>query len=182
MDVESGQPATICRFYDAAMTHVPSDVRREAVRYTRSTMSSSSASSGPIDPPTEIIVHQQSRRLEVAFGDAERYSLDFEFLRVHSPSAAVQGHGPGQEVLQVGKRDVTISAIEPVGHYAIKPVFSDGHESGIFTWHYLRELGRTHDALWARYLARLADAGASRIVDGSAVAAPEAVEAKFVRR
>ncbi|MEO8936709.1 MAG: DUF971 domain-containing protein [Burkholderiaceae bacterium] len=137
-----------------------------------------------IDPPTEIIVHQQSRRLEVAFGDAERYSLDFEFLRVHSPSAAVQGHGPGQEVLQTGKRDVTVSAIEPVGHYAIKPVFSDGHESGIYTWAYLQELGRNHDALWATYLQRLADAGASRDGPGSKAATGplEAVEARFVRK
>lgn len=147
-------------------------------------MASSLASPGrSIDPPTEIIVHQQSRRLEFAFADAERYSLDFEFLRVHSPSAAVQGHGPGQEVLQVGKRDVTISAIEPVGHYAIKPVFSDGHESGIFTWAYLRELGRTHDTLWAAYLARLAAAGASRdpATDQPGPSSVEAVELKFVR-
>jgi DUF971 family protein len=135
------------------------------------------------DAPTEIIVHQLSRRLEVAFGDMERYSLDFEFLRVHSPSAAVQGHGPGQEVLQVGKRDVTISAIEPVGHYAIKPVFSDGHESGIFTWDYLRELGRDHDALWATYLQKLADAGESRDGPGSVDAALVGiVEARFVRK
>ncbi len=125
--------------------------------------------------PTEIIVHQQSRRLEVAFGEHERYSLDFEFLRVHSPSAAVQGHGPGQEVLQVGKRDVTVSAIEPVGHYAIKPVFSDGHESGIFTWAYLRELGLNHDGLWTAYLRRLAEAGASRDGPGSSGEAPIAV-------
>jgi DUF971 family protein len=123
-----------------------------------------SPSGKSIDPPTEIIVHQQSRRLEVAFGDTERYSLDFEFLRVHSPSAAVQGHGPGQEVLQTGKRDVTVSAIEPVGHYAIKPVFSDGHESGIYTWNYLRELGKNRDTLWALYLHDLAKAGASRDV------------------
>ncbi len=114
------------------------------------------------DPPTEIIVHRQSRRLEIAFGDDERYSLDFEFLRVHSPSAEVQGHGPGQETLQVGKRDVVVTAVEPVGHYAIKPLFSDGHDSGIFTWTYLRELGRTRDALWSRYLQRLSAAGASR--------------------
>jgi len=125
------------------------------------------ASSNTIDPPTEIIVHQQSRRLEIAFGDAERYVLEFEFLRVQSPSAAVRGHGPGQEVLQTGKREVTISAIEPVGHYAIKPVFSDGHESGIYTWAYLRELGRDHDALWAAYLQRLTVAGASRDVPGA---------------
>ena len=135
------------------------------------------------EPPTEIIVHQLSRRLEVAFGDSERYSLDFEFLRVHSPSAAVQGHGPGQEVLQVGKRDVTVSAIEPVGHYAIKPVFSDGHESGIFTWDYLRMLGRDHDALWATYLKKLADAGASRDGPGAAAAVPaEIAEVRFVRK
>ncbi len=144
-------------------------------------MSSSSASPRSIDPPTEIIVHQQSRRLEIAFGDAERYSLDFEFLRVHSPSAAVQGHGPGQEVLQVGKRDVTISAIEPVGHYAIKPVFSDGHESGIFTWAFLRQLGQQKDALWATYLQRLSAAGASRDPDVAAPSPIEAVEVKFVR-
>ncbi len=125
------------------------------------------ASSSAVDPPTEIIVHQQSRRLEVAFGEAERYFLAFEFLRVHSPSAEVRGHGPGQEVLQTGKRDVTVSAIEPIGHYAIKPVFSDGHESGIYTWAYLRELGRDHDALWAEYLQRLAAAGASRDVPGA---------------
>lgn len=132
---------------------------------------SAPSSTGPAsrsgEPPTEIIVHQQSRRLEIAFGETERYSLDFEFLRVHSPSAAVKGHGVGQEVLQVGKRDVTISAIEPVGHYAIKPVFSDGHESGIFTWDYLRELGRDHDALWATYLQKLADAGERREAPGA---------------
>jgi DUF971 family protein len=117
---------------------------------------------GPNDPPTEIVVHQQSRRLEVAFGADERYVLPFEFLRVHSPSAAVQGHGPGQETLQTGKRDVTIVSIEPVGHYAIKPTFSDGHESGIFTWTYLRRLGREQATMWDEYLRRLAAAGASR--------------------
>jgi DUF971 family protein len=116
----------------------------------------------PNDPPTEIVVHQQSRRLEVTFGDDERYVLPFEFLRVHSPSAAVQGHGPGQETLQTGKRDVTIVSIEPVGHYAIKPTFSDGHESGIFTWAYLRRLGREQASLWNAYLAKLAAAGESR--------------------
>ena len=135
------------------------------------------ASSDKIDPPTEIIVHQQSRRLEIAFGDAERHILEFEFLRVHSPSAAVRGHGPGQEVLQTGKRDVTISAVEPVGHYAIKPVFSDGHESGIYTWAYLRELGRDHDALWAAYLQRLAVAGASRDLPDASIASTSSDEA-----
>ncbi len=133
-----------------------------------------------IDPPTEIVVHQQSRRLEVAFGDAERYSLPFEFLRVHSPSAAVQGHGPGQEVLQVGKRAVTISSVEPVGHYAIKPTFSDGHDSGIFTWDYLRTLGRDQDRLWQDYLQRLDAAGQTR-GDEPVATAFEAVEAKFAR-
>lgn len=140
-----------------------------------------SSSRKPVDPPaappTEIIVHQQSRRLEVAFGDDERYSLEFEFMRVHSPSAAVQGHGPGQEVLQVGKRDVTVSAIEPIGHYAIKPVFSDGHDSGIFTWTYLRTLGRDHDRLWNAYLERLAAAGESRDGPGSADGAFASTEA-----
>ena len=135
------------------------------------------ASRNAVDPPTEIIVHQQSRRLEIAFGDAERYVLAFEFLRVHSPSAAVRGHGPGQEVLQTGKRQVTINAVEPVGHYAIKPVFSDGHESGIYTWTYLRELGRDHDALWAEYLQRLAVAGASRDAAGAGAASPATDEA-----
>ncbi len=129
------------------------------------------ASSSAVDPPTEIIVHQQSRRLEVAFGETERHLLEFEFLRVHSPSAAVRGHGPGQEVLQTGKRNVTVTAVEPVGHYAIKPVFSDGHESGIYTWEYLRELGRNHDALWAAYLERLAEAGASRDLPGASAEA-----------
>ena len=135
------------------------------------------ATSKAVDPPTEIIVHQQSRRLEVAFGDAERYLMEFEFLRVHSPSAEVTGHGPGQEVLQIGKRDVTITAIEPIGHYAVKPVFSDGHESGIYTWTYLRELGRDHDALWAAYLQRLAEAGATRDAPGATAVPASADEA-----
>jgi DUF971 family protein len=131
-----------------------------------------SSASRPIEPPTEIVVHQQSRRLEIVFGDDERYSLSFEFLRVHSPSAAVQGHGPGQDVLQVGKREVTISGVEPVGHYAIRPIFSDGHDSGIFTWAYLRELGREHDRRWASYLQRLAAAKASRDAAGSIATQP----------
>jgi DUF971 family protein len=88
--------------------------------------------------------------------------LPFELLRVYSPSAEVQGHGPGQEVLQVGKRDVQIQALEPVGHYAVKPTFSDGHDSGLFTWEYLAWLGANQDELWQNYLDRLAAAGASR--------------------
>jgi DUF971 family protein len=137
--------------------------------------------SAPLDPPSEIIVHQKSRRLEIAFGD-DRYVLPFEFLRVHSPSASVQGHGPGQEVLQTGKREVTITAVEPVGHYAIRPTFSDGHDSGIFTWAYLRELGRDQEARWADYLRRLAAAGESRNPAGYIEAQPIRFVANEARR
>ena len=112
--------------------------------------------------PVAITVHQQSRTLEIAFDDGATYRIPFELLRVCSPSAEVQGHGPGQEVLQTGKRNVTITALEPVGHYAVKPTFSDGHDSGLYTWAYLHQLGRDQDALWAQYLQRLADAGADR--------------------
>jgi DUF971 family protein len=112
--------------------------------------------------PTELTLHQQSRILEVAFDDGARYRLPFELLRVYSPSAEVRGHGPGQETLQTGKREVGVIAIEPVGHYAVQPHFSDGHDSGIFTWDYLYELGRDQAALWANYEARLAAAGADR--------------------
>lgn len=112
--------------------------------------------------PTRLTVHQQSRCLEVAFASGEIFRLPFELLRVYSPSAEVQGHGPGQEVLQTGKRDVGIDAIEPVGHYAIQPVFSDGHGSGIYTWTYLHRLGSQQAELWAQYEARLASAGLDR--------------------
>ncbi len=112
--------------------------------------------------PEALTVHEQSRMLEVAFSDGAVFRLPFELLRVYSPSAEVQGHGPGQEVLQTGKREVAIIALEPVGHYAVKPTFSDGHDSGIFTWDYLYELGRDQEALWAQYLQRLADAGVQR--------------------
>jgi DUF971 family protein len=112
--------------------------------------------------PTEIKLHQTSRVLEIAFSDGRAFKLPYELLRVYSPSAEVRGHGPGQETLQVGKRDVTIAEVEPVGHYAIQPRFSDGHESGIFSWDYLYELGCDQDALWERYLSKLAAAGASR--------------------
>ncbi len=112
--------------------------------------------------PTEIKLHQASRVLEVAFDNGRAYRLSYEFLRVHSPSAEVRGHGPGQETLQVGKRDVTIASVEPVGHYALRPTFSDGHDSGIYSWDYLYDLGERHDELWRRYLERLAAAGASR--------------------
>ena len=112
--------------------------------------------------PTEIKLHQASRVLEVTFSNGRAFKLSYEFLRVYSPSAEVRGHGPGQETLQAGKRDVTIASVEPVGHYALRPTFSDGHESGIYSWDYLYDLGERQDALWRRYLERLAAAGASR--------------------
>jgi DUF971 family protein len=112
--------------------------------------------------PTEIKLHQVSRVLEIAFADGRAFKLPYEFLRVHSPSAEVRGHGPGQETLQTGKRDVTISEVEAVGHYAIRPTFSDGHSSGIYSWDYLYELGRDQEPMWQRYLERLEKAGGSR--------------------
>jgi DUF971 family protein len=115
-----------------------------------------------IPRPTEIKLHQKSRLLEVAFDDGKRYSLSCEYLRVYSPSAEVRGHGPGQEVLQVGKRDVEIKDIEPVGAYAVKLVFSDGHDTGLYSWEYLYDLGETQESSWKSYLARLEQAGASR--------------------
>jgi len=112
--------------------------------------------------PTEITLHAASRVLEIAFDDGRAFKLPFEFLRVYSPSAEVRGHGPGQETLQLGKRDVTITQLDPVGHYAVQPQFSDGHSSGIFSWSYLYELGLHQDELWAEYLARLEEVGGSR--------------------
>ena len=112
--------------------------------------------------PTEINLHAKSRVLEIAFDDGRTFRLPFEFLRVFSPSAEVKGHGPGQETLQVGKRDVTITSLDPIGYYAVQPTFSDGHTTGIFSWSYLYELGSTQDKLWQDYLARLDAAGASR--------------------
>jgi DUF971 family protein len=112
--------------------------------------------------PVEIILHQRSKMLEIAFDDGLRAELPCEFLRVHSPSAEVRGHGPGQEVLQAGKREVGITAVEPVGSYAVKLVFTDGHDTGLYSWDYLHELGRNRDAMWKRYLERLEAAGTSR--------------------
>ena len=112
--------------------------------------------------PTDITLHQKSRVLEVTFDDGARFELPCEYLRVYSPSAEVRGHGPGQEVLQAGKRDVAISAVEPVGMYAVKLVFSDGHDTGIYSWDYLHELGVKQESNWKTYLARLAQAGKSR--------------------
>ena len=112
--------------------------------------------------PTNLTVHQTSKVLEVSFDDGCTFRLPFELLRVYSPSAEVQGHGPGQEVLQTGKREVTIVDISPVGHYAVKPVFSDGHDSGIFSWTYLHQLGSQQAERWAMYEERLRAAGADR--------------------
>jgi DUF971 family protein len=120
------------------------------------------ASSTPTPQPTALTVHQQSRQLEVAFDDGAQFRIPFELMRVYSPSAEVQGHGPGQEVLQTGKREVGIDGLEAVGRYAVQPTFSDGHSSGIFSWEYLYFLGSQQDELWARYEQRLAEAGLSR--------------------
>jgi len=112
--------------------------------------------------PTEIKLHQKSRKMEIAFSDGSQFELSYELLRVYSPSAEVRGHGPGQEVLQVGKRDVDIVSLEPSGNYAIQPTFSDGHDTGIYSWDYLYALGQNRETLWQEYLERLERAGASR--------------------
>jgi len=112
--------------------------------------------------PTEIKLHQKSRVLEISFADGSRFELPFEFLRVHSPSAEVRGHGPGQEVLQSGKRNVDILSLEPVGTYAVQPHFSDGHATRIYSWDYLYEIGNSHASLWQTYLERIEAAGVSR--------------------
>jgi DUF971 family protein len=112
--------------------------------------------------PTDIVLHQKSRLLEIAFEDGTRYKLPFEFLRVFSPSAEVRGHGAGQETLQVGKRNVMLTGLEPSGSYAIKLIFDDAHDTEIYTWEYLHELGKYHDAMWHDYLTKLEAAGASR--------------------
>lgn len=115
-----------------------------------------------MNQPTEIVLHQASRVLEVTFADGSVYRLPCEFLRVHSPSAEVRGHGPGQEVLQVGKQTVNITAIEPVGAYGVRLVFTDGHDTGLYSWDYLHQLGINQAQLWQDYLTRLEKAGASR--------------------
>ena len=112
--------------------------------------------------PSAITVHSQSRQLQVGFSDGSDFRIPVELMRVSSPSAEVQGHGPGQEVLQTGKREVTLLELEPVGNYAVKPVFSDGHDSGLFSWDYLYFLGSEQERLWADYLARLQAAGVER--------------------
>ena len=122
--------------------------------------------------PTNLTVHQASRVLEVAFDDGAHFRIPFELMRVYSPSAEVQGHGPGQEVLQTGKRQVGIDDIQAVGHYAVQPRFSDGHDTGIFSWDYLYHLGADEAELWARYEQRLQAAAADR--DAPMVAAAAA--------
>ena len=109
--------------------------------------------------PTALTVHQQSRVLDIAFDDGSSFSLPFELLRVYSPSAEVRGHGQGQEVLQLGKRDVGVTALDPVGNYAVQPTFTDGHNTGLYSWDYLYKLGKEQDALWHDYLQRLDAAG-----------------------
>jgi DUF971 family protein len=115
--------------------------------------------------PQDITLHSTSRVLEIGFSDGNTYRISFELMRVYSPSAEVQGHGPGQEVLQTGKREVGILALEPVGNYAVQPTFTDGHNSGIFSWDYLYFLGSQQDRLWSDYNNRLEAAGVSRDAD-----------------
>jgi DUF971 family protein len=112
--------------------------------------------------PQSLTVHAKSRVLEVGFSDGASFRIPFELMRIYSPSAEVQGHGPGQEVLQTGKRDVDLLALDPVGNYAVQPHFSDGHDTGIFSWDYLYHLGSKQDQLWADYDRRLRDAGVER--------------------
>ena len=109
-----------------------------------------------------MTVHSRSRVLEISFSDGVQFRIPFELMRIYSPSAEVQGHGPGQEVLQTGKREVDLTALEPVGNYAVQPAFSDGHDSGIFSWDYLYFLGAQQEQLWAEYERRLKEAGVSR--------------------
>jgi len=113
--------------------------------------------------PVEIKLHQRSKVLELIFDDGYECNLTCEYLRVHSPSAEVQGHGPGQEVLQVGKEEVNINELEPAGHYAVKIHFDDGHNTGLYTWEYLYNLGKHYEDNWQRYLQRLSEAGHQRI-------------------
>lgn len=115
-----------------------------------------------VPQPTEIKLHQASRLLEIAYADGRSFKLPCEFLRVYSPSAEVRGHGPGQEVLQTGKKNVAITKIEPVGNYAVQLTFSDGHDTGIYSWDLLYEYGARQDEMWQQYLKRMEDAGASR--------------------
>ncbi|HTH75924.1 MAG TPA: DUF971 domain-containing protein [Trinickia sp.] len=122
--------------------------------------------------PTGVVVHAKSRALEVQYADGSSYRIPFELMRVYSPSAEVRGHGPGQETLQTGKRDVTIVSIEGVGNYALQPTFSDGHATGIYSWDLLHELATQQDALWRAYFDKLAQAGVDRDAPMAAPGAP----------
>ena len=117
--------------------------------------------------PSEIKLHQKSRRLELIYENGENYSLDFEYLRVYTPSAEARGHGVGQETLQTGKRDVDVERLEPVGTYALRLVFSDGHDSGLYSWDLLYNLGKHHDELWQEYLNQIETQGMSRDIDST---------------
>ncbi len=117
--------------------------------------------------PTEIKLHQQSKLMEISFSDGANFKLPYEYLRVYSPSAEVRGHGPGQETLQTGKRNVDITNLAAVGNYAVQPFFSDGHDTGIYSWDLLYDLGINHESYWQAYLARLAAADGSRDIDSS---------------
>jgi DUF971 family protein len=117
--------------------------------------------------PSEIKLHKKSRRLELIYGDSESFTLDFEYLRVYTPSAEARGHGPGQETLQTGKRNVDIDHIEPVGTYALRLVFSDGHDSGLYSWDLLYNLGKHQGELWQEYLKQIEKQGLSRDIDTS---------------
>ena len=128
--------------------------------------------------PTEIKLHQKSRMLEISFADGKTFQLPCEFLRVYSPSAEVSGHGPGQEVLQVGKKDVDITQIEPVGSYAVQFSFSDGHDTGLYSWNILYDFGLHRDEMWEQYLKRLEAAGGSRELDSPPGPAPFAQRPK----
>ena len=135
-----------------------------------------SKQTAPTPQPSALTLHSKSRVLEIAFDDGAEYALPFELLRVYSPSAEVRGHGPGQEVLQTGKRDIGITALDPVGNYAVQPTFSDGHTTGLYSWDYLYHLGANQTQLWQDYLARLEAAGfvGDSGRDHSAPAAPAA--------
>jgi DUF971 family protein len=112
--------------------------------------------------PQSLTVHGQSRVLEISFSDGAHFRIPFELMRIYSPSAEVQGHGPGQEILQTGKREVELTSLEPIGNYAVQPTFSDGHDTGIFSWDYLYFLGSQQEQLWAEYERRLREAGVER--------------------
>ena len=157
----------MCTFYGATITgRLRIGAPRSAIIRASSLPILIMSAATPV--PVEIKLHSRSRVMEIAFDDGAAFQLPFEFLRVYSPSAEVRGHGPGQEVLQVGKKDVDIVGIEPVGSYAIQPRFSDGHNTGIYSWDYLYEIGANKDAMWQQYLQRLAQAGANREADVAA--------------